>query len=206
MKKIIAMLLVLVMLFALSATAMADDAAPAEGEDSAPKLLSFFSAWRAVLAAGNLNGNFLKVGDLEVDVWMPDVLTEQTDIPDDAYFVYADSTGNATIMAHRIGLDGATTLEEVEKNVIDAGCMSDGIFDINGFNALVYEVESNDSLNAILLRSDDDTGIEFVWAGDHSYPDDYPKVNEEITVTGTFNVYTEGKSKYLQLKDAEVVF
>ena len=46
MKKIIAMLLVLVMLFALSATAMADDAAPAEGEDSAPKLLSFFSAWR----------------------------------------------------------------------------------------------------------------------------------------------------------------
>ncbi|WP_405342258.1 hypothetical protein [Ruminococcus sp.] len=50
------------------------------------------------------------------------------------------------------------------------------------------------------------TGIEFVWAGEHSYPEDYPKVNEEITVTGTFNVYTEGKSKYLQLKDAEVVF
>lgn len=50
------------------------------------------------------------------------------------------------------------------------------------------------------------TGIEFVWAGEHSYPDDYPKANTEITVTGTFNVYTEGKSKYLQLKDAEVVF
>ena len=50
------------------------------------------------------------------------------------------------------------------------------------------------------------TGIEFVWAGDHSYPEDYPKANEEITVTGTFNIYTEGKSKYLQLKDADVVF
>ena len=50
------------------------------------------------------------------------------------------------------------------------------------------------------------TGIEFVWAGEHSYPEDYPKVNTEITVTGTFNVYSEGKSKYLQLKDAEVVF
>lgn len=50
------------------------------------------------------------------------------------------------------------------------------------------------------------TGIEFVWAGDHSYPEDYPEVNTEITVTGTFNVYSEGNSKYLQLKDAEVVF
>ena len=50
------------------------------------------------------------------------------------------------------------------------------------------------------------TGIEFVWAGEHSYPEDYPEVNTEITVTGTFNVYSEGKSKYLQLKDAEVVF
>lgn len=50
------------------------------------------------------------------------------------------------------------------------------------------------------------TGIEFVWAGDHAYPDDYPAENQEITVTGTFNTYMEGKCKYLQLKDAEVVF
>ena len=50
------------------------------------------------------------------------------------------------------------------------------------------------------------TGIEFVWAGDHAYPDDYPAKDTEITVTGTFNVYSEGKSKYLQLKDAEVEF
>lgn len=50
------------------------------------------------------------------------------------------------------------------------------------------------------------TGIEFVWAGEHSYPDDYPEANTEITVTGTFNIYTEGKSKYLQLKDADVEF
>ena len=29
------------------------------------------------------------------------------------------------------------------------------------------------------------TGIEFVWAGDHSYPEDYPKKDQEITVVGT---------------------
>lgn len=50
------------------------------------------------------------------------------------------------------------------------------------------------------------TGIEFVWAGDHTYPDDYPEKDQEITVTGTFNTYKEGNSKYLQLKDAEVEF
>ena len=35
------------------------------------------------------------------------------------------------------------------------------------------------------------TGIEFDWAGDHSYPDDYPKQNTEITVIGTFTTYKE---------------
>ena len=50
------------------------------------------------------------------------------------------------------------------------------------------------------------TGIEFEWAGDHSYPEDYPEIDTEITVTGEFTTYTEGKSKYLQLKNAEVVF
>lgn len=50
------------------------------------------------------------------------------------------------------------------------------------------------------------TGIEFVWAGDHTYPDDYPAKDTQITVTGTFNTYMEGKNKYLQLKDADVVF
>ena len=50
------------------------------------------------------------------------------------------------------------------------------------------------------------TGIEFVWAGDHSYPEDYPRKDQEITVVGTFNTYMEGSSKYMQLKDAEVEF
>lgn len=50
------------------------------------------------------------------------------------------------------------------------------------------------------------TGIEFEWAGDHSYPGDYPEPNTEITVVGTFTTYMEGESRYLQLKDADVQF
>ena len=158
MKKIIAMLLVFVMLFALSATAMAD------GENADPTFLSFMSAWRGIVSA-NINGEFIKVGNLEMDIWMPNVLTAQTEVPDDTFFVYADSTGNAFIKAHRVGLDGAATLEEVEEQVVDAGCVSDGMFWINGFSALVYESKENDCISAVILTDEEDTGVEFIFKG-----------------------------------------
>ena len=49
------------------------------------------------------------------------------------------------------------------------------------------------------------TGIEFDLKGDYSYPKDYPTPQTEITVVGVFNTYMEGKSRYLQLKDAEMI-
>ena len=48
-------------------------------------------------------------------------------------------------------------------------------------------------------------GIEFVLDDDKKYPDDYPEINEEITVTGVFNFYTEGTNKYCQLLNAQIV-
>ena len=47
-------------------------------------------------------------------------------------------------------------------------------------------------------------GLEFVWEGDHTYPDDYPEIGQEITVIGKFNTYKEGSYEYCQLKDAEL--
>ena len=49
-------------------------------------------------------------------------------------------------------------------------------------------------------------GIEFVWAGDHSYPADYPAVDTEITVIGNFDVYYEGETRYIQLIDSTLSF
>ena len=49
-------------------------------------------------------------------------------------------------------------------------------------------------------------GIEFVWAGDHSYPEDYPELGSNITVTGIFETYYEGEYLYCHLVDAEVTF
>ena len=47
-------------------------------------------------------------------------------------------------------------------------------------------------------------GLEFRLAGDHKYPDDYPKTDELITVAGTFAPYSddEGESTAYELKDA----
>ena len=49
-------------------------------------------------------------------------------------------------------------------------------------------------------------GIEFVWAGDHAFPEDYPPLDTEVTVVGTFGTYEEYGYTYLQLTDAEVTW
>ena len=49
-------------------------------------------------------------------------------------------------------------------------------------------------------------GIEFLWEGEHSYPDDYPEEGTEITVVGEFDRYYEGEYLYLQLINAQLSF
>lgn len=48
-------------------------------------------------------------------------------------------------------------------------------------------------------------GIEFILAGDHVYPDDYPAPGTEITVVGVFDIYTEDDYTYCTLRDAEFI-
>lgn len=47
-------------------------------------------------------------------------------------------------------------------------------------------------------------GIEFVLEGDCSYPEDYPELGEEITVSGVFDTYEEDGYTYCQLIDAKM--
>ena len=48
-------------------------------------------------------------------------------------------------------------------------------------------------------------GLEFILTGEHSYPNDYPELGSEITVTGIFEVYTENGFQYCRLKDASLM-
>lgn len=47
-------------------------------------------------------------------------------------------------------------------------------------------------------------GIEFVLAGDHKYPADYPQIGTDITVVGEFNYYKEDYATYCQLLNADM--
>ncbi len=47
-------------------------------------------------------------------------------------------------------------------------------------------------------------GVEFVWAGDHTYPDDYPARWEGIRVTGVFDVYEEDGEIYGHVTNADM--
>ena len=49
-------------------------------------------------------------------------------------------------------------------------------------------------------------GLEFVWGGEHAYPDDYPEAGANLTVTGRFETYLENGWEFVHLADAEVVW
>jgi len=42
-------------------------------------------------------------------------------------------------------------------------------------------------------------GLEFIWAGEHIYPDDYPEDGEIIEVTGIFDSYEELGEQYFYI-------
>lgn len=47
-------------------------------------------------------------------------------------------------------------------------------------------------------------GLEFVLEGTHAYPQDYPELGTEITITGEFGTYEEDGYLYCHLTDAKM--
>lgn len=47
-------------------------------------------------------------------------------------------------------------------------------------------------------------GVEFVPQGKMNYPDDFPELDEEIVVVGTFEKYSEGELQYVHLVDSQL--
>ena len=48
--------------------------------------------------------------------------------------------------------------------------------------------------------------LEFVLAGEHTYPDDYPRKDKEIVVIGTVSAYTRAGGTFCTLTDAQIFF
>lgn len=75
---------------------------------------------------------------------------------------------------------------------------------------LIFEnPENNDRFFAILIEDATkccQQGIEFVWSGNHTYPDDYPQENQQITVKGVYHTieYDTGVTyNYLEVFDLQ---
>ena len=48
-------------------------------------------------------------------------------------------------------------------------------------------------------------GLDFTLKGKRKYPDDYPEIGTEITVTGKFERYTEGEDVYYRLGGSDML-
>ncbi len=74
-----------------------------------------------------------------------------------------------------------------------------GVFD-------VYEDIASDKLYYACVIADATAccaqGIEFNRDGVFSFPEDYPEIGTEITVTGTFEIYQDGESQYCHVTKA----
>ena len=47
-------------------------------------------------------------------------------------------------------------------------------------------------------------GLEFVWIGDYSYPNDYPKTDADIEVTGVWESYEENGFAYYRIAASDL--
>ena len=82
------------------------------------------------------------------------------------------------------------------------------IVKINGIFAYYYDEASVNYYYACIIRDATaccSQGIEFVLTDEYVYPDDYPEVEEDLTVIGRFDTYTEGDHLYCTLRDAVLV-
>ena len=49
-------------------------------------------------------------------------------------------------------------------------------------------------------------GLEFVWPGEHKYPEDFPTIKQDITVTGIYKMIENDGVTYTYLEASSVEF
>ncbi|MBQ7128388.1 MAG: hypothetical protein IJO19_00175 [Clostridia bacterium] len=83
------------------------------------------------------------------------------------------------------------------------------IVKMNGAFALYENEEKTKNYYAVIIKDATaccSQGLEFIWEGEHKYPDDFPKIGSDITVVGRFETYKEGDQKYCHLISDDVTF
>lgn len=103
-----------------------------------------------------------------------------------------DLTKMSSTMIYSTVFDMMIAPEDYENKVIKVEGM---------FNIFINEV-TGDRYYAVLVQDATaccQQGLEFIWMGDHKFPDDYPEEFAEIVVTGTFTTAEEDGITYSYL-------
>ncbi len=107
------------------------------------------------------------------------------------------------------GMSGTVVYAQIYNLLSDPGPWLGKIIRMAGYYSFYNDQEHGIVYHACIIP--DATaccaqGIEFIWAGEHKWPDDYPENGTDITVTGRLEIYEENGFSYLHLVDAEVLW
>ena len=156
MKKLIPLLFVFVMLAALFSGAAAD------GEETSPKTLNWITARRSIVQ-NDLSGSYYVIEDFDTDIWIPDFLTPQDEIPEGCYYIFTNEENTVSVKARVVRFEGDCNLSGLEYAVTEMGLVNDGAYWINGYQALIYENNEDDSLT-VGIPYEEGYVLEFVFA------------------------------------------
>ncbi len=110
-----------------------------------------------------------------------------------------DLTKMSSTMIYSTVFDMMIAPEDYENKVIKVEGM---------FNIFINEV-TGDRYYAVLVQDATaccQQGLEFVWKGEHKYPEDFPEVGADITVTGLYKLIENDGITYNYLEASKVEF
>ena len=157
MKKMTAILLMICLMVSLSCAALADGGAVT---GTRPQYLSWLTARRAIQSS-ELDGGFVQIGDYNLMIWVPDVLVEQQQLPDDSYVAwFATEDKSAEVAVQAVDMGQGFSLEAYEAQLGEQGLNDYGMCVVNSFNGLVFGNEETDNLSVAFV-SDETEAIYF---------------------------------------------
>ena len=105
-------------------------------------------------------------------------------------------------------MSGTVVYAQVYNLMVDYEAWLGKVIKMSGYYSAVEDAERGVVYHACIIPNATACcaqGIEFIRAGEHAWPEDYPEETTYITVTGRLAVYEEDGYLYLHLVDADLV-
>ncbi len=105
-------------------------------------------------------------------------------------------------------LSGTVVYSQVYNILVDPDSCIGKIIRMAGFYSAYHDTQRDVVYHSCVIP--DATaccaqGFEFVWAGEHLWPEDYPEEGADILVTGRLESYLEDGSLFLRLADSDMI-